>query len=215
VQTHLPQPTREFDAGEFALVVALAFGLSVAGSLAQAFDYQEQPITFGDVELLATVAYEVVTGAVIFSVLRSRGWRLADFAIYPSRGSTILGVIAAFAMLGIWFAIELVVGKVPAELTASLASVAVVSVVNPVFEEVLVLGYVVQAMRKRFGLATAVNVSLTIRLLYHLYQGPKAIIPIAVFGLAATFSYVRLGRLWPTVVMHGILDFVALAGWVE
>jgi membrane protease YdiL (CAAX protease family) len=71
---------------------------------------------------------------------------------------------------------------------------------------------VVQALRKRFGLTAAVNVSLTIRLLYHLYQGPLVVIPIAIFGLAVTFTYVRMGRLWPPIVAHAILDFLALSG---
>jgi len=64
-------------------------------------------------------------------------------------------------------------------------------------------------MRKRFGLVTAMNVSIAVRLVYHLYQGPMAVIPIAIFGVVVTFAYVRFGRLWPVVVAHGLLDFVA------
>ena len=41
-------------------------------------------------------------------------------------------------------------------------------------------------------------------------QGPLAVIPIAFFGLVVTFVYVRMGRLWPAIVAHGILDFVGL-----
>jgi membrane protease YdiL (CAAX protease family) len=93
--------------------------------------------------------------------------------------------------------------------------VAILSLANPVFEEVLVLAYVVQGLRKRFGLVTAMNVSLAIRLTYHLYQGPLAVIPIAFFGLVVTLVYVRMGRLWPAIVAHAILDFVALAGWLD
>jgi membrane protease YdiL (CAAX protease family) len=84
--------------------------------------------------------------------------------------------------------------------------------VNPVFEELFVLGYVVQSLRKTFSLTLAVNVSVAIRLSYHLYEGPQAVIPIAIFGLMVTFAYVRLGRLWPIIVAHAILDFLALSG---
>ena len=123
----------------------------------------------------------------------------------------MLGVLLALAVLGVWELFERLAGKVPLEVSAGAASIAAISIVNPCFEELLVLAYVVQALRKRFGLTVAVNVSLTIRLLYHLYQGPLVVIPIAVFGLAATLVYVRMGRLWPVIVMHGILDFVGLA----
>lgn len=47
---------------------------------------------------------------------------------------------------------------------------------------------------------------------YHLYQGPLAVIPIAAMGVIVTLVYVRIGRLWPAIVGHAILDFVALAG---
>jgi membrane protease YdiL (CAAX protease family) len=90
--------------------------------------------------------------------------------------------------------------------------VLAVSLLNPMFEELLVLAYVVQSMRKRFGLMTAMNVSIAIRLMYHLYQGPLAVIPIALFGVLVTVVYVRLGRLWPVVVAHALLDLVGLSG---
>jgi membrane protease YdiL (CAAX protease family) len=58
-------------------------------------------------------------------------------------------------------------------------------------------------------------VSLAIRLTYHLYQGPLAVIPIAFFGVVMTLVYVRMGRLWPAIVAHGLLDFVGLSGWFD
>lgn len=214
MKTHLAAPSREFSRSEFALVIALAFGLAIVGSLAQALSYSGREIVFGDFELLSTVIYELLFGSAIFVVLRSRGWKWADFAVHASKGSTILGVMLAVAVLLAWLAIEAVIGKVPNIVNGSLASIILVSIVNPIFEEILVLGYVVQAMRKRFGLTTAVNVSLAIRLAYHLYQGPLAVIPVALFGVLVTVVYIRMGRLWPAIVAHGIADFVTLADLV-
>jgi membrane protease YdiL (CAAX protease family) len=215
VNTHLGPPTREFDASEFLLVVALAFGLSILGSIAAALSYTGRVIAFGDAELAATLAYECFAAAAIGLALRSRGWRWSDLAIHSSKGATILGIILALFVFVVWYLFESLVGKVPAESTASLPMVAIVSIANPFFEELLVLGYVVQSLRKRFGLVTAMNVSLAIRLAYHLYQGPLAVIPIAFFGVVMTLVYVRMGRLWPAIVAHGILDFVGLSGWFD
>ena len=210
MKTHLAAPTREFSAGEFALVIALAFGLSILGSLAAAFDYTGQPIEFGDAQIASVLAYEAVIAPIVWLVLRRRGWKWGDFAVYASKGSTIFGIIVAAGVFVAWYAFEAAFGKVPATLTATAPWVVAISIANPLFEEMLVLGYVVQALRGRFGLATAFNVSVAIRLLYHLYQGPLAVIPIAFFGLVVTFVYVRMGRLWPAIVAHGILDFVGL-----
>jgi len=215
VNTHLGPPSRDFEASEFFLVVLLAFGLSIVGSLSAALSYSNEVLQIGDADLAFTLGYECFTAAAVWLVLRSRRWQWSDFAIHASAGSTILGVILAVFVLGAWLAFEALVGKVPTKSSASLPMVALLSLANPVFEEVLVLAYVVQSLRKRFGLVTAMNVSLAIRLTYHLYQGPLAVIPIAFFGLVVTLVYVRMGRLWPAIVAHAILDFVALAAWFD
>ena len=211
MQTHLGAPTRDFDAGEFTLVIALAFGLSILGSVAGALSYTGKPIEFNDAAVMSVIVFELGVGPIVFFVLRARGWKWSDFAIHPSKGATILGVMLAIAVLAVWLAFEALFGKVPAVLSASWIGILAVSIVNPLFEELLVLAYVVQALRKRFGLTTAFNASLAIRLLYHLYQGPLAIIPIAFFGIVMTLVYVKMGRLWPAIVAHGILDFAGLA----
>ena len=57
----------------------------------------------------------------------------------------------------------------------------------------------------------AFNVSLALRVPSHLYQGPLGVIPIAVMAIVFTLVYVKMGRLWPVIVAHGLLDFVGLA----
>jgi membrane protease YdiL (CAAX protease family) len=215
MKTWLPPPTREFSGGEFCLVIALAFGLSIAGSISAALSYNNQPVEFTDTALAATIIYELIVGTVVGVVLRSREWQWSDFEIHASRGSTILGALVAVGVLVLWIVLGSALGKVPNDVSVTLPWVAAISIVNPLFEELLVLGYVVQALRKRFGLNVAMNVSIAIRVLYHLYQGPTAVIPIAAMGVVVTLVYVRLGRLWPAIVAHALLDFIALAGWLD
>ena len=210
MKTHLGPPPRPFNGGEFALVIAFAFGLPLLGSLVAALSYDGRPSVFGDAELLFTLAYELGVGAVVGLVLWMRGWKWRDFAVHYSNGMTVLGLVLAGAVFAAWTGIEAAAGKVPVDVNAGPLPIIAVSIVNPWFEELLVLSYVVQALRERFGMATAVNVSLAIRVAYHLYEGPHAIIPIALFGLVATVVFVRIGRLWPVVVMHAALDFTAL-----
>jgi uncharacterized protein len=213
MKTHLAPATRDFDAGEFTLVIAVAFGLFILGSLDAAVAWKDQEIRFGDRELLGALGFELAIAPIVWYVLRARGWKWEDFALHYSAGTTLVGIgIAGFILLT-WCAFEKLVGKVPAIGEASLLIALAVSIVNPLFEELLVLAYVVQSMRKRFGLVTAMNVSIAVRLLYHLYQGPMVVLPIAIFGVVVTVAYVRLGRLWPVVFAHGLLDFVAFMGF--
>lgn len=61
------------------------------------------------------------------------------------------------------------------------------------------------------SLAMAVNVSALIRLSYHLYQGVAGVLAVVPLGLLFGFWFARTRQLWPLIVAHAILDFVALA----
>src|SRR5258708_13528761 len=91
MRTHLGPPTRDFDGAEFGLVIALAFGLSIMGSLSAAISYHGGPIQFGDAELIAALVLELITAPVVWLVLRSRGWKLSDFSIPPPPPPPLLG----------------------------------------------------------------------------------------------------------------------------
>lgn len=54
------------------------------------------------------------------------------------------------------------------------------------------------------------NVSVLIRVLYHLYQGLDAFPFHAMYGLIQAYVFVRTGRLWPLIVSHALLDLYAL-----
>ena len=84
------------------------------------------------------------------------------------------------------------------------------SVVNPVFEEVFVCGYVITALKERFGTTTAINVSAGIRVFYHFYQGALGVLGITPMALLFGYWFVRTGRLWPLIVAHALQDLTGL-----
>src|SRR5262249_838397 len=89
--------------------------------------------------------------------------------------------------------------------------VIAVSIVNPVFEEMFVCGYLITVLKERFGVTTAVNVSAGIRVFYHLYQGAMAVVGITPLALLFGYWFARTGRLWPLIVAHALQDFIAFA----
>jgi len=213
---HLGPAERDFHAGEFVLVVFIAFGFWIVSSVAAITSYHTdvQVEAFTDLHLWWILFYETIFGTVIFFILRHGGWRWRDFRVYYSNAGTVAGLLLAAAAIAFMMIVGWIVGPVDtSQPSASLFAVIVVSLVNPWYEELLVLAFVIESLRKRFGLATAVNVSVAIRLSYHLYQGPPAFIVFALFGLLMTLVYVRTGRLWPIIVAHALLDFVGLAGF--
>jgi len=64
---------------------------------------------------------------------------------------------------------------------------------------------------RRASLATAVNISAAIRLSYHLYQGAAGVLSVVPLGLLFGLWFARTRQLWPLIVAHAILDFVALS----
>ena len=84
------------------------------------------------------------------------------------------------------------------------------SVVNPFFEETIVVAYLMGALLNQDNPWRAINVSVGLRLLYHLYQGVTGVISIVPVGLVFSYYYFKKRKLWPLVFAHGVMDFVAL-----
>jgi membrane protease YdiL (CAAX protease family) len=88
--------------------------------------------------------------------------------------------------------------------------VTVKALVSATFEEVFVCAYVITALRERRGVAMAMNVSVGLRIAYHLYQGALGVLTIAPVGLLFAYWYVRSSRIWPVIVAHALLEMLEL-----
>jgi uncharacterized protein len=207
---------------EFGIVVGGAFGFFVAGSVLAFFD-PSGPVPISNGQLQSVIVYELVAAAILLTFLRVRNWTLQSLGVSPSLQETLVGVgLAAAAYLAyvVVFLISAVLSPHVAQVVANqtlvapglnVALVIVTSIVNPAFEELFVCGYVVTALRERRGFWTAVNVSITIRLLYHLYQGPIGVLSIIPVGFIFAYWYARTARLWPLIVAHTIFDLLGLS----
>jgi len=88
--------------------------------------------------------------------------------------------------------------------------VLAMSVVNGLYEEVFLLGYLQSAL-ERFGLAFAVGASLLVRVAYHTYQGPAGAVSVLAFGLILSAYFARRRSLWPVVSAHMFADIGGFA----
>jgi len=214
---------REWSANtEAGVVLLLAFWLPVLGSLHElvASERSAPPITTP--HLVRLLVSELALGALIGYLLKLREWTPQRLGLQPSRSDILWGalLIAAsyFAYYATWFAVaslwsgfaravastHLVAQGIPLPISVA------VSVVNPVFEEVFVCGYVIAALKDRVGIAGAINVSMGIRLVCHLYQGPVGVVSIVPIGLVYAFYFARTGRLWPVILAHAVEDLLGL-----
>ena len=180
---------------------------------------------FTNAELLATIIFEVIQLGFLTWFLRIRGWTLEKFGLAFSWSGTIVGL----ALLAVTYALVVGVGYVAQvvfhydvqaavaraprfDQALSMQLLSVVSVVNAIAEELFVAGYIITALYPRRGMWVAINVSIIVRLLYHLYQGPIGVLTAVPMGLLYGYLYSRTRQLWPLIVAHVLLVLVSLTG---
>ena len=211
---------------EFTVVITVAFGPLILESLLYVF-LPHAPGKFSDGQLASLLVYEIAILAALLGFLHLRGWTLAQLGLRVTIADTFIGValavvgdlasVAAYWLVAsVWpQAAEVMASAEIGSQELSLAIVVAVSVVNPIFEEIFVCGYVIAALKERHDPWTGINTSVAIRLLYHLYQGAVAAVSIVPIGLLLGIWFARTGRLWPLIVAHALWDFLPLAMYVR
>jgi membrane protease YdiL (CAAX protease family) len=208
---------------EFFFVVSLAFGYFILGSMLSIFqpDTNAQ-IQEGGLEFL--LFYELFIALILVIFLLLRGWRPQHVGLMGSARDLLLGValtaVSYLVLIALWQMVSAIGPGVVNDTDSlvkpdlSLATVLLVSTINPLFEEIFVCGYVISALARTRGLSFAINVSMAVRLAYHLYQGTAGVVNIIPLGFIFAYWYARTGRLWPVIVAHALFDFLALVSYV-
>ena len=216
--------TRLSPPAEAALVVSITFGCFVIGSIAAVLNRSTSP-PLSNSHFLNLLLLEPALAVVALSVLRANG-NLSSYGLTPNWKGAAEGLALGIVTYAVYILTYLAVyAFFPAalqprrnELVApdlKFGLVIAISTVNPLFEEFFVSGYLITTLKRWKDPWFAINVSVTVRLLYHLYQGPPGVVTIIPLGFVFAQWYIRTGRLWPLVVAHALFDFAVLAANVR
>ncbi len=156
-----------------------------------------------------------------FAFLGLRGWTMPDLGFKPSWAGLVEGGVIALAAVLLSGALQFALKRslpgltLPSSTTEAgaalpMAAVLLLTAVRPMLEELLGTGYLMSKLAPRFGMLTAINASVALRLACHLHLGASAVIAVLPLGLAFAYWYANTRRLFPLVVAHAILEFVAL-----
>jgi membrane protease YdiL (CAAX protease family) len=206
---------------EFIIVVVAAFGVPLVVNfyIVLFVHYTVPVITEAGLHALLIDEPIILLGLAAF--LYARDWTLETVGLLPSLKETLLGVGLAFVIAFVTMALSMLLAMAglarpsAAHVVAgpfSPITIIAVSILNPIFEESLLSGYVVTALRRRTTWKIAVAVSVTLRALCHVYQG-YAVVFIVIFGFVLAAWYARYGRLWPLIVAHVFYDFFPLMAY--
>ena len=210
---------------EFLVVVTWAFGLPIFASIMSlaASNDLRSPV-FTNAELFAAILFEVIQLGFLAWFLRIRGWTLTKFGLAFSWSGTAIGIallavtyalavgVQYVAQVVFQYDVQAAIARAPRfDENLSMQLLFLISVVNAIAEELFVAGYVITALQPRRGLWVAINASVVVRLLYHLYQGPIGVLTSVPMGLLYGYLYSRTRQLWPLIVAHVALAIIALA----
>lgn len=204
---------------EFFLIVGLCFGYFVLTSAAVLLrGLHEYKLTTPRV--VRGIVIEIAIMVIAGWILHLRGWTFRRLGFQFSCYGLLAGVALFLVYIVLyWGGYLLVVTVNPAAQhlqvvkmvpAAPAALFILLIIVNSIFEEAAVTGYVVSALEEQ-GAALSITASTLIRFLYHLYQGPMASIAILPLGLLFALVYWRWRNLWPLMTAHTIVNILSFA----
>lgn len=209
------------DWAEFIVVVLLGFGNFIMASFYFLFMSRNKVganIILTTDSTLTTLAYEIMIFAVIWAFLKAREWRMSDFGVNISVktvGAGIFVFVLTFLLFRVGMTLlylllteEYFWGYASIHNELNPISSLLFIVFNSIYEEGIVTGYVITALRRSKSPGFAVNVSTGIRFLYHIYQGPWTVATIIPMGLMYGHIYARWKRIIPLIIGHTMYNML-------
>jgi membrane protease YdiL (CAAX protease family) len=208
---------------EIAFVSVFAFGLFVYSSLSYALQPHAHPhYTSATFLNLTVIGLGLIAVLAVFLWLR--GWTFRRLGLVPQINDIGVAVLLFVAVYAAWVVVFYLTVAISPQTAYGMQGTAnglvgrgiplwlIVSnaLVNPVFEEVFETGYIVAALKRDDNVWLAINVSVAIRLVCHLYQGSLGVLSIIPTGLIFALWFARTGRLWPVILAHAAMDLLAV-----
>jgi membrane protease YdiL (CAAX protease family) len=207
---------------EITVVITLCFGLATVTSIIQLVSGNAFKIVHLDsIDVAAILIFEFILAAITLGFLYLRGYKLWTRVRFATSLQGVAqglgaGLTAYFAYFGLWIFVTLslrLFGTSVPVATYSISSSPVlliaVSLINPMFEEGFLLGYLLDRIQPA-SVWFFVILTTAIRVSYHLYQGWVGVIGLIPMGIVMALVYWRTRNLMPVYFAHALMDLVGL-----
>lgn len=177
--------------------------------------------TYSNAIFINILFYQVLFMILIFSFLKMRDWNVFDLFKGWSFRQVISGIIVFLIYYGIFYLWYILSNKINIighedlpklevlESTSFTLSLITMAIVNVLYEEIFLLGYLGSRLKK-IGLTGFFIISLLIRISYHTYQGSAGMLMIAIFGGICTIFYIKYEKIMPILIAHSLLNILAM-----
>jgi membrane protease YdiL (CAAX protease family) len=211
---------------ELVLVLFVALATPIANSTYAAIYGISPSLLSSNFRYIAMIVHEAGALILVWYVLQRSGRTFASLGLqlsikgfFTGLGLALLSTVAAYAT---WFALQLghkyvfgsyitVKNLLTFFPTANWASVVVLVLINPFFEEIIVRGFLTTEVSELTGsVLLGTLTSIIVQTSYHIYQGwASATCLFAIFSVLATY-YARKRKLFPPIVAHLVADLSLL-----
>ncbi|HOZ50820.1 MAG TPA: type II CAAX endopeptidase family protein [Chitinophagaceae bacterium] len=201
---------------EFIIVMFLGFGLFIYSSTISFLEFKKSSSTqnYNSVDFIFIVVYEILILLIIAFYLKKRKWQVKEFNLdftFSMIGIAMLLVCLREGMSYlIHHSIRAISGLSPSLsnepniiLQTSLFSTIIMVIVNSIYEEFLLTGYLYKRFED-FHPAILILLSFIMRASFHTYQGLFNLIMVFILALIFGLYYLRYRKLWPIIIAHGI-----------
>jgi len=206
---------------EFVIIVVGAFGVAILANLLALVYPAPATVVASTPRLWALALHDAILLAVLGGFLHLRGWTPLRVGLIFRRSDFLWSIVllagVCVVFYGAWYGLArfspgMIHATARPEIESSAISplsIAAVVIINPFFEELFLVGYVIAALRDVRTATFAINVSVAIRLLYHLSLGAPGVLAIIPMGLIFGYWFARTGRLWPVIGGHMLMNLAA------
>jgi len=211
---------------EFSLIMVVSLGYFIFSAFEWATiePNSQAVLNYGNDAILHILFYEFTVLMVVLGILRWQGWSISTMGFSVS----LRKLTAGLAMFVISYFIYVIVFRLFSDfvlnlkildnsasenitysVSANLLPLLLFSLINPIFEEFILVGYIVTAVRDKMSLFSCLILSVGFRLAFHVHQGPIILLSILPTGIMFTLYYWYKKNLIPLIVAHSLLDFLS------
>lgn len=211
---------------EFSLIISISLGYFIFSAIQWVNVINTGPTVFNynNSELWHIMLYELCSLTIIVLFLKWQGTFFTNYgfsiSITKVTDGFILFCISYFlylitfrifgnVVLNLNFLNADVFETVKYSMKVDLLPLFLFSIFNPIFEEFILVGYIVNATGGRLGLTGCLILSVGFRLSYHIYQGPLILLSILPMGILFTLYYWHNRNILPLILAHGLMDFLS------
>lgn len=206
---------------EFLFVITIGFGIFIYSSSISLLEHSKNNSLkqdYSNFDFYFLILYEIIALVVIAYFLKRRKWTLKQFNLEFSPKYVIVAIVLAIIRFSLnYFGVELsksiniFSNNAPnISLQLNLLTIFLLLIVNSIYEEILLIGYIFHRLKK-LNCLIIILISFLLRFSFHTYQGLESIIFVFTISIVSGLYYIKYKKLWPIILAHcfgNILNFL-------